>query len=226
MNLAPTGDNTPRQNLYHSYIAYKDPQLVEREYRKEITDTEIGLRPDHRFVLELKTELIEILLQCGRYKEAEKIQAQVKRIIAKASGHEQSRAVAAKGNLALLHSLMMGGERPSMAWFCLQTASLASEDFGHLATVDTLYALASIAADQGLPKEIEVPFLRMFEVSSEILSQKHPDTLDHASKLLWTLGERGNEKKALDILRRVRETCETVLDRRGPIGYLRPSYLV
>lgn len=227
MFLGPTGDNVPRQNLYHSYIAHEDPQVVEREYRKEITDTEIGLGPGHRFVLELKMELIEILLQCGRHKEAEKLKSQVKKIIAKAPGHEQSRAVAAKGNLALITSLMICRERPNMALFHLQAASLASEDFGHRATIDALYALASISADQApLPKEAEVPFVRMLEMSSKVLGQEHPDTLDHASKLLWTLGERGNYEKTLDILKRVREACQTILDHGGPVGYLRPSYLV
>lgn len=226
MFLAPTGDNVPRQNLYHSYIAHEDPQVVEREFRKEITDIEIGLGPGHRFVLDLKMELIEILLQCGRHKEAEKLKSQVKRIIAKAPGHEQSRAVAAKSNLALISSLMMCRERPNMALFHLQAASLATKDFGHRATVDALYALASLAADQALPKEAEVPFLRMLEMSSKVLGQEHPDTLDHGSKLLWTLGERGIHEKTLDILKRVTETCQTILDHRGPVGYLRPSYLV
>ena len=226
MDLAPTGNNTPSQNLYHTYIEHEDPQVVEREYRKEITDTEIGLGYGHRFVLELKTQLIEILLQCGRHKEAAKVQAQVKRTLAKASGHEQSRAVAAKGNLALLASLMMGRERPNMSLFFLQATTLASEDFGHLATVDALYALASIATDQALPKDAEVPFLQMLETSSKVLGQEHPGTLDHTSKLLWTLGERGNDEKVLEILRRVRKTCKTILEHRGPVGYLRPSYLV
>ena len=226
MDLAPTGVNIPRQNLYHTYIEHEDPQVIEREYRKEITDTEIGLGYGHRFVLELKTQLIEILLQCGRHKEAEKVQAQVKRILAKASGHEQSRAVAAKNNLALLTSLMISRELPNMSLFCLQATSLASEDFGHLATVDALYVLASITADKALPKEAEVPFLQMLEISSKVLGQEHPGTLDHASKLLWTLGERGNDEKVLDILRRVRETCKTILEHRGPVGHLRPSYLV
>lgn len=226
MDLAPTGATIPKQNLYHTYIEHEDPQVVEREYRKEITDTEIGLGYDHRFVLELKTQLIEILFQCGRHKEAEKLKAQVGRILANASGHEQSRTAAAKSNLALLTTLMMSREGPSMSFFCLQATSLASEDFGHRATVDALYALASITADQALPKEAEVPFSRMLEISSKVLGQEHPGTLDHASKLLWTLGERGNDEKVLDILRRVRETCKTILEHRSPVGYLRPSYLV
>ena len=226
MDLAPTGENTPKQNLYHTYIQHEDPLVVEQEYRKEITDIEIGLGYGHRFVLELKMQLMEILLQCGRHKEAEKVKAQIKRILAKASGHEHSRAVAAKSNLALLTSLMTGRERPNMSLFCVQANSLASEDFGHLATVDAVYALASIAADQALPTEAEVPFLRMLEISSKVLGQEHPGTLDHASKLLFTLGGRGDHEKALEILRRVRKTCKTVLEQRDPAGFLRPQYLV
>lgn len=226
MDLAPTGENTPKQNLYHTYIEHEDPQVVEQEYRKEITDTEIGLGYGHRFVLELRTQLVEVLLQCGRHKEAEKVKSQIRRILAKASGHEQSRAVAAKSNLALLSSLMMSRERPNMHLFCLQAASLASEDFGHLATVDALYALTSIAADQALPKDAEVSVMRMREISSKVLGQEHPGTLDHASKVLWTLGEQGNYEKSLEILRRVRETCKTVLEYRNPPGYFTPSYLV
>lgn len=226
MDLAPTGENTPKQNLYHTYIQHEDPQVVEQEYRKEITDIEIGLGYGHRFVIELKMQLIEILLQCGRHKEAEQVKAQVGKILANASGHEQSRAVAAKSDLALLTSLIRGREGPNMSLFCLQATSLASEDFGDLATVDAVYALASITADQALPTEAEVPFLRMLEMSSKVLGQEHPGTLDHASKLLWTLGERGSYEKALDILRRVRKTCETVLEHKDPAGYLRPQYLV
>ena len=229
MDLASTGDNTPKPNLYHTYIEHEDPQVVEQEYRKEITDTEIGLGYGHRFVLELKTQLIEVLLQSGRHKEAEKVKSQIRKILAKAVGHEQSRAVAAKSNLALLTSLMMSREGPNLHLFGLQAASLASEDFGDLATVDALYALASIAADQAdqaLPKDAEVSVLRMLEMSSKELGQENPGTLDHASKVLWTLGERGNYEKALEILKRVRETCRTVLEHSGPQGYLRPSYLV
>ena len=226
MNLAPTGDNTPTQNLYHSYIVHEDPQVIEREYRKEITDAEIGLGPGHRFVLELKMELIEILLQSGRRKEAEKVRGQVKRIIAKASGHEQSRAIAAKANLALLTSLMIDQEKLNESLFCLQAASLAPQDFGHLATVDALYALISIAADQAQPKEAKIPFLRMLETSSKVLGQEHPHTLDASLKQLWPPGDGGYNENTLDILRRLRETCKTILDHRAPVGYLRPSYLV
>ena len=118
----------------------------------------------------------------------------------------------------------MGREWPNMSLFL--ASSVASEDFGHRATVDALCALALIAADQALPKEAEVPFLGMLEISSKVLGQEHPGTLDHTSKLLWTLGGRGDNEKALEILRRVRETCKTVLEHRGPVGYLRPSYLV
>ena len=226
MDLAPTGDNVPRHNLYHAYIEHEDPQVVEQEYQKEITDTEIGLGYGHRFVLELRTQLIEVLLQCRRYKEAEKVKFQIRRILADASGHEQSRAVAAKSNLALLTSLMMSRERPNMDLFYLQAAPLAAEDFGHVATVDALCALASIAADQALPKDAEVPALGLLDISSKVLGQEHPGTLGHASKVLRTLGKRGGHEKVLEILRRVREACKTIVEYRDPPGYLRPSYLV
>lgn len=229
MDLAPTGSNTPRHNLYHSYIAHEDPQAVEREYRKEIADIEIGLGPGHRFVLELQTELIHILLQYGRHKEAGKVKAQVKRRIANASGHEQSRALAAKGNLAVITSIMKGrGRLQDIYLFCLQATLLTPEDLGHLPTVDALCAIASIATDKALWKEAQDPSMRILEISSKVLGQQHPDTLDHASDLLSALGERANYEKVLDIMRRLRETCKTILDQdhRDPVRYLRPQYLV
>ena len=148
MDLAPTGNNTPRHNLYHSYIGQEDLQIVEREYRKEITVTEIGLGPNHRFVLELKTELIHILFQCGRHIEAKKLRAQVKETIAKAPGHELPRALAAEGNLAVMTSMLKGrGRLKDIGLSYLQATLLVSKDFGYLATVDILYTLISIAAD-------------------------------------------------------------------------------
>ena len=227
MDLAPTGNNTPRHNLYHSYIAQEDLQVVECEYRKEIADTEIGLGPGHRFVLELKTELIHILLQCGQHREAEKLKAQVKETVVNAPGHEQPRALAAKSNLAVLNSILKGHTRiEDTRVFCLQVASLASEDFGHLATIDALCALASIAEDQRLLKEAEDPSTQILGKSSKMLGQEHPNPLNRALSSLRARNEQVNYEKALDIINRVKETCKKILDQKDPVGYLRPAYLV
>ena len=224
---APTSDNSPRQDLYYLYIGQEDLQIVDREYRKEITDAEIGLGPNHRFVLNLKMELMNISLRCGRPIEAEELRAQVVKSMVKVRGHELPRALAAKDNLAVMTSILKGRGRPKdSSLFCLQATLLASEDFGHLATVDAICTLTSIAANQGLWREAEDPSMQLLETSSKVLGQKHPVTLDHVSESLWALGERGDPQKALEIMRRVRDTCRKLLDQNETLRYSRPQFHV
>ena len=60
---------------------------------------------------------------------SERLKAQVKETIANASGHEQARALIAKGNLAVINSILTGqGRLKDIILFCLQADSLASED--------------------------------------------------------------------------------------------------
>ena len=196
MSMAPTS------SLPLSYLRQGVIKEIEVQYRREISDAEHGLRPNHVFVLILQKELSNILLQSGKKGEAENLKAQIRDTEKKISEYNPSRDVGIGANLSAIISL---SEQPGRA---KDAEELCSEIFAQTSSMlgansftaaEALWTQAIIAANHARWEEAERLSLQSLGINVRELGETHPDNIvrAHVVALIFGKQEKWDEAETL-----------------------------
>lgn len=221
MFLASTGNGAPKHSLSLSYLTRGNTEDIKLQYRKEIIDAENSLGPNHEFVISLKKELGEMLIQRGLESEAEDIRAQIRGRDMRLLQYDPSRLPGSRANLAGILSLQSRQDRAKDAEeLCRKALASASRFLGinHIATAEALSALSTIAGDQERWEEAEELLVQAIETTVKVLGQTHPDNLCLTKDLVRIFANQERWEEAEALVARSIETSMKTLGEEHPIS--------
>ena len=162
----------------------------------------------------------------GRYKEAEKVFAQVKKSREKELGPEHPDTLTSMDNLASTYTEQgrwREAEELGVLVFETRKRVLGPEH------PDTLMSIANLAWtfwNQGRWKKAEELGVQVSETRQRVLGPEHPDTLTSMDNLAWTYTDQGRWKEAEELGVLVLKTRKRVLEPEHPSTLISMASLV
>lgn len=206
-DLELDGQVTPIE-LSESYRGQVSAEKLEQHYRREISDIENSLGRKHASFWILNEQLIDILVDQGRWKEAKGLQRQQIESFRSTFGDN---IWAYSTTLAWI--LVQQGRLREAGDLATQALKKDENRFGkgHAKTMVAKAALATVFRDQGQWKKAEELDLQLLDTNRRTRGNFHPWTLVCVTNLALTYKRQGLWKKAEELETEVLEKSRTFL---------------
>jgi tetratricopeptide (TPR) repeat protein len=158
----------------------------------------------------------QVLLDEGRWKEAEELDVKVFGARRRVLGEEHPDTITAMANLA--ETYWNQGRSKEAEELDIKVLEARRRVLGeeHPDTISAMGNLASTYRDQGRSKEAEELDVKVFGARRRVLGEEHPDTISAMSNLAETYWNQGRSKEAEELDIKVLEARRRVLGEEHP----------